>query len=119
MAIETVRDVLIAASAVTSLVPAARIEALRRTQGIGIPAITLQRIVDTPFNKLDGHAGLDVTLVQLDVFDDDYTRGLQIADACRAALYAAGIQLQSETEGYEPGPDPELYRITQSWSVFT
>jgi hypothetical protein len=122
MAIEVVRLALISASAVTALVPAARITPLRRPQGITLPAITLQRIVDVPFNHLTGSAGLDLTSVQLDVFAIDYSGASgarAIADACRAALYAAGIQLQTEIEGYEPDTDPELYRVTQTWSVYT
>lgn len=118
-AVEVIRAVLKNASAVTTLVPATRITPLRRPQGFSIPAITLQEIAVTPFNALTGYTGLDMTMVQLDAFADQYTPAHQIAAACRTALEAAGHLMQSQNEGYEPDTDPELYRVTQTWSVFT
>jgi hypothetical protein len=119
MAIESVRAVLVAAGAVTALVPAERIQALRREQSTTTPAVTLQRIASTPHPHLRNSGGLMANLVQLDVWDSQYTRARSIASACRTALEAAGIQITSELDGYEPETDPELYRITQTWSVFT
>ncbi len=119
MPIATVRAVLVASGAVTTLVPALRIEPLRRTQTFAAPAITLQRVSTVPFNHLRGNGQLDANLVQLDVLSTDYTNARLIADTCRTALEAAGYPLQSEIDGYESETDPELYRITQTWSVFT
>jgi hypothetical protein len=121
MGIQAVRDVLVAAGAVTALVPADRIEALRRTQSFAVPAITLQRVSVVPQSHLRSSAGLDSNLVQLDVWDSQYTRARSIADACRASLEAlpAGFIMTLETEGFEAETDAELYRISQTWSVFT
>ncbi len=119
MPVATTRAVLVASGAVTALVPATRIEPLRRTQSLVLPGITLQRVSTTPQNHLRGNGQLDANLVQLDVFDDDYTNARLIADACRTALEAGGYPLNSEIDGYESETDPELYRITQTWSVFT
>ncbi len=83
------------------------------------PAITLQRISTTPQNHLRGNGQLDANLVQIDVLDVDYTNARLIADTCRTALEAAGYPLQSELDGYESETATELYRITQTWSVFT
>lgn len=119
MPVATARAVLVASGAVTALVPENRIEAIRRTQSLAVPAIILQRISTTPFNHLTGNGVLDANLVQLDVFGTDYTAARLIADTCRTALEAAGHPLQSEIDGYESETDPELYQITQTWSVFT
>lgn len=119
MAIAVVHAALVAASPVTALVPVNNIEPLRRTQAIGIPAITMQIISDTPNNHLLGDGHVDANLVQIDCWDDDYDNLLLIAAASRTALYAAGYQMQNGSDGYEPETDPELYRISQTWSVFT
>jgi hypothetical protein len=57
--------------------------------------------------------------VQLNVYAADYTKAAAISAVCRAALQAAGMTLQSEIDGYESDPDPELAQMTQTWSVFT
>lgn len=119
MPVAAVRTVLVASGAVIALVPALRIEPIRRTQTFAIPAITLQRVSTTPQNHLRGNGALDANLVQLDVLGSDYTAARLIADTCRTALEAAGYLLQSEIDGYESETDPELYRITRTWSVFT
>lgn len=119
MPVATLRAVLVAAPGVVALVPEARIEPLRRTQKTTIPAIVLQRISSVPFAHLRSSAGLDANIVQLDVLAANYTSARTIATECRTAAEAAGHQLQSELDGYESETDPELYQITQTWSVFT
>lgn len=119
MAISQVRSVLVAASAVTALVPADHIEPIRRGQSITLPSVTLQRVSVTPFNGIAGFVSVDANLVQLTVIDDSYTDARSIADACRTALQDGGYLLQSELDGHEPETDPELYEIFQTWSVFT
>jgi hypothetical protein len=120
MSVEAVRTVLVSAAPVTALVPAARIEPLRRTQSFATPAITLQRIAGIPTSHLRGSAGLMHHHVQLDVWAQHYSDALDIAAACRTALEALphGFILESEIEGHESEPDPELARIIQTWSVF-
>lgn len=119
MPVATVRALLVANPAVMVLVPAARIEPLRRTQGFALPAITLQRISTVPSNHLRGNGALDANLVQVDFYGADYTALRNIADVCRSTLEAGGHTMQNETDGYESDTDPELYRLLQTWSVFT
>ncbi len=119
MVVATVFAALSASGAVTALVPATRITPLQRPQGSAIPAITLQRISTAPFNNFVDDGGLDSNLVQIDYYGDDYTALKTIADTCRTTLYAADIQMESEIDAYEPDTDPELYHITQTWTVFT
>lgn len=119
MAIETVRNVLVAAGAVTALVPASRITPLIRPQSITIPAITLQRLSLIPSNHLRGSGAADANLVELNVWADSYASARSIAAACRTALQAATFAMTLETDSYEEGVYPELYQITQTWQVWT
>lgn len=119
MAIQTLRTVLAAAGAVTALVPAERITPLIRPQSIDLPSITLQRVSQTPVDHLRGESNLDSNQVQLDVWADSYATARSIADACRTAGVAANHRMTFEGDGYEPDTDPELYRITQTWAVWT
>lgn len=117
MADKVIRDVLVAASAVTVLVPAARITPLIRPQSITIPAITLQRVSLVPQNHLRGDGDLDDNSVQLDVWSDSYESARAIASACRTAL--AGFSMTFESDDYESETAPELYRVTQTYQVWT
>ncbi len=119
MADKIVRDVLVAASVVTALVPAERITPLVRPQSITTPAITLQRISLVPQNHLRGDGDLDSNVVQLDVWAESYVSARAIADACRTALQTAGHVLTFENDDYEAETAPELYRVIQSWQVWT
>lgn len=121
MSVEAVRAVLVASGAVTALVPASRIQVLMRTQGLGVPAITLQRVATTPFNHLRGNGALDANLVQIDFYGTNYTDLRTIANTARQALEAVPnlMSMQSEIDRYESETDPELYHLMQTWSVFT
>jgi capsular polysaccharide biosynthesis protein len=116
--IETVRALLIAAPAVQALV-AGRIYPLRRPQAVPVPAVTLQRVSVTPQYHLGGWASLDGNAVQIDVFGETYAQATALARACRAALEGANHLMTSEADLYEPEVDPELYRIAQTWAVWT
>ena len=121
MTVEVVLAVLKAAPAVTAIVGAgtdARISPLMRAQAIQVPAVTLQRIALAPVNGLRGHMGLDDVRVQLDCYADSYAGARTLANACRNALQAAGHQMQSEFDNFEPDVSPELYRITQDFQVW-
>lgn len=117
MAIETVRDVLVAAGAVTALV-GQRVSPLIKEQNITLPAVTLQRISLTPINALDEHAGLDQNAVQVDSWATTYAEARSIADACRAALQSSDILMSSEFDNYDSEVNPEQYRITQQFQVW-
>lgn len=119
MAIEVVRNVLVASGAVTALVPASSIEPVRRTQASPAPCIVLQRVSVVPENHLRGWGKLDANQVQLDVYATTYAGARAIADACRTALQDAGEIMTSEVDGFEPDVDPELYRLIQTWAIWT
>lgn len=119
MAVKLAGDVLRADAATTALVPASRITPIIRPQSITTPAITLQRISKTPQNHLRGWGTLDANLVQVDVWADSYLVARNIADTARAALQAATYIMDSELDDYDEDVDPPLYRITQTWQVWT
>lgn len=119
MTVATVFAVLSGSAPVTALVPATRIEALRRTQLLTVPAITLTEVTRTPFPHLRGTSGLSRSLVQVDCYGNTYTEALSVAAAVRTALEGATHQFEEQIERNEPETNPELFLITQSWLVFT
>lgn len=119
MTVATAYAVLSNASAVTALVPADRITPLVRVQGIAVPSIVLQKVSAIPSTHLRGDGALDHNLIQLDVWDSDYTNAVAIAAACRIAMQAATHILTLQADAYDPDVDPELFRITQTWAVWT
>lgn len=100
MAVEAFQQaltILLADPGVSALV-ADRIVPLLRLQEMGLPSVTLRRIVLTPTNSISGDEGLDNTRLQIDSLDDNYDGARQVADAVRAAMKAAGIQLINEID---------------------
>lgn len=118
MADKVVRDVLVAAGAVTALV-STRISPLIKSQGVTPPAVTIRRGTLEPQNHLRGDGDLDKNTVMVDSWATTYVGARAVADACRTALLAAGILLQGEFDNYEPGIDPGLYNISQEYLVWT
>lgn len=100
MAVEAFQQaltILLADPGVSALV-ADRIVPLLRPQEMGLPSVTLRRVVMTPTNSISGDEGLDNTRLQIDSLDDNYDGARQVADAVRAAMKAAGIQLINEID---------------------
>lgn len=116
MAIETVRDILVADGTVTGLV-GQRISPVMTAQNTDLPYVILTRISLVPSNHLHGRPTLDANRVQLDVYAETYAQARTIADACRSALEAQDIAMESEIDNYEP--DVAEYRITQDFLVWT
>jgi hypothetical protein len=116
MAIETVRDILIAAGGVTALV-GQRISPVTRDQAETTPCVTLELISLVPQNHLAGAPTLDANSVQLDAWATTYAGAQEVADACRVALEAAGLVMVSASGGYDV--DADEYRVTQEYSVWT
>ena len=113
MAVQTIRDALVADAGVTALV-GQRVSPILKAQDTTLPAITLQRISIVPQNHLTGDGDLDYGRVQLDVWATTYVEARSVADACRTAL--AAYQLELESDDYDP--DTETYRVIQDWSVW-
>ena len=122
MAVKTVQDVLVAASAVTAIVGTgadARVEQILKPQNIALPAVTLSRIFTAPVNNLETDGDLDANRVQVDSWATTYTEALALSVACRNALQTAGHQLDSEFDNYDPSIDDGTFRVTQEYSVWT
>jgi hypothetical protein len=121
MSVEACRAILLADSAVTAIVgtgTSARVSPLTKTQGITMPAVTLQRVTVTPQNHLRGHGGLDQVNVQVDSWAETYAGARALATACRNAIQAAGVLMTSEFDNFDPETDPGLYRITQEFQFW-
>lgn len=115
MAIQVIRNALVADAGVTALV-GLRVAPLLSAQDTTLPAITLQRISLVPQNHLTGDGDLDAARVQLDAWATTYAEARAVADACRTCLQAANHQLELESDDYDP--DTQEYRVIQDWSVW-
>lgn len=117
MAIQELVAVLQAAQPVQALA-AKRISPVIKSQALALPAVTLQRSAVNPVNSLTGHCDLDENQIQVDSWAETYAAARALADACRAAIQAAGHVMNSEFDNYEPSVEPGVYCITQSYSVW-
>lgn len=122
MAAEAVQQalaILLNDATVSGLV-AARVFPLILPQETQVPAITLRRITLTPTNHLAGDAGLDNARLQVDSLDVTYAGARAVADAVRAAMNTAGVQMTNEID-VEPSLLPvgianQIIQEFQVWS---
>lgn len=115
MTTRAILDILLADSAVTALV-GERISPAMRAQGEDLPCIVLTQVSVTPTTNLDEPPSLDSNRVQLDAFALTYAQARNVVVACRAALEAGGVALESEFDNFEP--DVTEYRITQDYMIW-
>jgi hypothetical protein len=116
MPIKTVRDLLVADSAVTALV-GARVSPQFKDQAEALPCVTLVLVSVVPQNHLGGAPTLDQNQVQVDSWAATYAAARGVADACRAALETAGLKMENEFEDYDQEADE--YRVSQDFTVWT
>jgi hypothetical protein len=114
--IETVRDLLVAETDVTDLT-GLRISPLVRAQNETLPCVTLSLVAVAPMNHINGAPTLDQNRVQVDSWATTYSEARSVADACRAALEAAGLVMESEFDSFEA--DVDEYRVTQDFYIWT
>ena len=116
MAVKAIRDILMASPPVVSLV-GARVSPVLFAQNTALPCVVLTRVSCTPANHLHGRPTMDENHVQLDVFAETYDMARQVADACRDALEAQDVTMESETDSFEA--DVTEYRVTQEFLIWT
>ncbi len=116
MPIQTVRDILVAAPAVTGLV-GARISPNVRAQDEEVPAVTLVLVNVSPLDCLASPPTLEQNIVQVNSWAETYDEAQSVADACRSALEAAGLTLRGQSERYEPAV--EEYLVSQEFTLWT
>ena len=85
---EAFRAILHAASGVTNLAPASRINFGGHPQGKPLPAIVLSVIGDNGGHTLKGADGLSVGRVQVDCYGDTYSGAKALSRAALTALDA-------------------------------
>lgn len=89
------------------------------------PAITFSRINNEPEDTKDGVSTLDVIRIDVDIWDDDYDTGKDLADKVRTALDRTsgtfdGRVIQSirfETDREFFSNNPEIFQFNQEYSV--
>lgn len=97
------------ASALTAIVPAARIQAGVLPEGTALPLISVAQVSSNPYNLLNKTSGLKVDRVQITVEATSYLQVRQILKQVRAALpYTRGAVNSIACDSIVPdteGPD--------------
>lgn len=110
MALDATRAVLVASSAVTTLV-GQRISPVFAQQNADVPFVTLSVLSIEPANHLRG-ANLDTCRVTVSAWARTYAEAEAIGDACRAALVAAGYVCEQRTgDQFNLDPTPGLFGV--------
>jgi len=94
-------------------------------QGSTFPAITFERISNAPEDTKDGVSTLDVIRLDVDIWNDDYTIGKDLADKVRTALDRTsgtfvGRVIQSirfETDRALFDDNLEIHHFNQEYSI--
>ena len=121
MTVEEKTDaLLIAAAAVTALVPATRIAVRGERQNITAPYIVHQSVDTDAKYVLEGKADRAREIYQTDVFAVSYSSGLAISKAITAALTGvhSGFTYFHRGRPYQYETDTRLHHFTDSWEVF-
>lgn len=118
MPLQTVRTILAADATVTGLV-GQRIAPVVSEQDNTPPCVTLMVLGVTPSNHLQGFGNLDECHVLVTAWATTYAAALAIGTACRNALQAAGHLCESrDSDSYDAGPDPGLYRVEHQFLIW-
>jgi len=115
MSIETVRDILVADPAVLALVEA-RISPYVRAQDEALPAVVIEISSVTPFSNLASPPSLDLVTATVTAWAATYDEAVELSAACRSALEAAGLSLNSQSERFEPSV--EEYLVAMDFTLF-
>ena len=118
-------------AAVTTLVPAARIQPVKNRQGDALPRITFQRISMLPVNHSTGVTTTSECTITIECWGATYSSVWAVADAVRAALSGwsdadgdpqiSMSHLQNETDLPEPtddGRDTLIHRVSQDYLLW-
>lgn len=116
MPIETARAILTNAAGVTALV-GQRVSPLIRSQDESLPCVVLTLASVSPMNHLNGPATLEANRLEVASFAATYDAALEVADACRVALEAAGVIYQNQGDVFEPGVSE--YRVSREFLLWT
>lgn len=94
-------------------------------QGAEFPAVTFQRISNAPEDTKDGVSTLDVIRIDVDIWDDEYLEGRDLADKVRIALDRTSgtfegrdidsIRFETDRELFDD--NLEIYHFNQEYSV--
>ena len=90
------------------------------------PFVTFQKVSGFKVRDINGPSGLARTIFQLDMYHDDYTSCVQLADQVRKILdgfsgtvtigadsvIIGGVSMQGERDFIEDGTEPKLYRAS-------
>lgn len=96
-----------------------RIYPIMMPQDPELPAITYQRISNSPVNSMGGHGGLDNPKIQIDCWATSYSAAKALGDKLRKTIATAtafnSVQLNDQ-DLYEDGT--EIYRVSMDFSCW-
>lgn len=115
MAVKQVVEWLLADSDIVTYV-GARVRPVVLAEDDVMPAISVHTISDSPFNTLEGSAGLDLVAVIVNYWSLTHSEAQALKSAGRACLEASGVVMLDETEDYDSAV--RQYRVSQQWNVF-
>lgn len=113
---------LLAADATLSAAFATRMAPMRNKQADGYPRLTWQEIAGLPENSLAGWSGTDNVRLQMDVWDSDHDRALQLKDRIRVVMAQTNSAFTSLCITDDDGPVEdglEIYRRMLEFSLWT
>lgn len=116
MPIETVKNILVASSAVHALA-GDRISPVVRAQDEASPAVVLTLLSVNPFGSLNDPPEIASNIVQVNCWAATYDGAQDLASACRTALEAAGLSMRGLSVRYEPQTDEFL--ISTDFLIWT
>jgi hypothetical protein len=82
------------------------------------PAITYQRISTEPVNSIVGSSGLDRVRMQIDCWAGTFQAAVEIAEAVRTLMAAAGFQGLLDNQSSEFEEETRLYRVSSDFFVW-
>lgn len=83
-----------------------------------LPAVTYQRIGNSPINTVSGAAGLDNPRIQFDCWATTYESVKALGDTVRKALAVAPFAALQMSDGDMYDYDTEIYRVSMDFSCW-
>lgn len=110
-------NALKANAALIALVPAARITPVKRLQGGSLPAITVERIANTPVQSIAGDTSqLDQVRLRVNCWAKTYQSTKEIAEAVRPVVATLNSHIITDQDLYED--DTQIYRVASDYYVW-
>lgn len=111
-------DKLRATAAVTAIVPQARITPVKRLQEADLPAITYERVTNTPIQNIAGDTSdCDQVRMRVNCWAMTYAQTKTLSAAVRTAVATMRSYFISDQDLYED--DTQIHRVALDFYIWT